>query len=138
MCQQWTGSVFVKVSLKSLGLCVQLGHEDGSECFAPEQGHVNFTVIHVNRLHEVNIDFCNCWERVSHRRQMLRYGWFPATVIQPQSATTLQALDLFMACTLTGKMCAFDFYKSLCYLTDPLSLDIPKVSLVHSRIYHVG
>ncbi|KAK0227246.1 hypothetical protein EDD85DRAFT_776903, partial [Armillaria nabsnona] len=126
---RWTGTLFVKVPLKNLGLRVQLGHEDGTQCFAPEHGHVNFTMIHVNRLHKLNIDFCNCWERVSHRRQMLRYGWFPATVIQPWSATTLEALDLFMACTLTSKMCAFNFYKSVCYLMDPLGLAIPKVSV---------
>ncbi|SJL18909.1 uncharacterized protein ARMOST_22511 [Armillaria ostoyae] len=124
--RQWNGTFFQKTSLRDLGLRVQLGHEDGSRCLNPERGHVHFTVIHVNGLHEVAVDFCNCWLTVPHRQQMLRYEWFPATVLQPRSATTFQALDLFMACTLTGKMSAFDFYKAMTYLTDALGLDIPK------------
>ncbi len=48
-------------------------------------------------------------------------------VLQPRTVATFACLDLFVACTLTGKMSIFDFYKSLTYLTDPLGLKIPKV-----------
>ncbi len=64
----------------------------------------------------------------------MRNEWFPATVLQPRSAVTFEALDLFMACTLTGKMSAFDFYKALTYLTDVLGLNIPKVCGIVSAL----
>ena len=37
-------------------------------------------------------------------------------------------LELFHVVTLTGKLSAHEFYKSLEYLTDNTELDIPKVS----------
>ncbi|KAK0430604.1 hypothetical protein EV421DRAFT_1893510 [Armillaria borealis] len=59
-----------------------------------------------------------------------------ATVLQPCLPTTFQALDLFMACMLTGKMSAFDFYKAMIYLIDALGLDIPKNH--YKPLLHMG
>ncbi|KAJ7700970.1 hypothetical protein B0H14DRAFT_2648615 [Mycena olivaceomarginata] len=50
---------FRRVSLKTLGLRVQLGHY-GQTCNTPIPAHKNFMVIHTNGMHKVGVDFCGC------------------------------------------------------------------------------
>jgi hypothetical protein len=126
----WNGVFFEKISLRSMGLRVQLGHVN-STCLLPQPGHKDFTVLHTNGLHYVAVDFCGCDQRViTNRQQLLRAEWFPATVHQPQTCVTFRLLELFHVITLTGKLSAHEFYKALEYLTDNTELEIPKVSLV--------
>ncbi|SJL18306.1 uncharacterized protein ARMOST_21892 [Armillaria ostoyae] len=123
---QWDGTHFEKCSLRSIGLHIQLGHEDGSYCLLSKPAHHNFTVLHTNGLHKVAIDFCNCMEQVEPRQQMMCFGWFPSMVVQPRTGATFECLDTFMACTLTSKMSTYDYYKSLAYQMDACGLDLPK------------
>ena len=60
----------------------------------------------------------------------MRSEWFPATVHHPQTCSTFRLLETFHIVTLTGKLSAHEFYKSLEYLTDNTELDIPKVSWI--------
>lgn len=117
---------FEKISLKAMGLRVQLGHVN-TPCVLPVAGHQDFIVLHTNGLHYVAVDFCGCNERIPHRQQLLRSEWFPATVYQPQTCATFRLLDLFHIVTLTGKLSAHEFYRSLEHLTDNLDIKIPKV-----------
>ncbi|KIJ95660.1 hypothetical protein K443DRAFT_108434, partial [Laccaria amethystina LaAM-08-1] len=112
----WNGVFFEKISLRSMGLRVQLGHVN-STCLLPQPGHKDFTVLHTNGLH-----------------YLLRAEWFPATVHQPQTCATFRLLELFHVITLTGKLSAHEFYKALEYLTDNTELEIPKVSLSFMRM----
>jgi hypothetical protein len=105
---------------------VQLGHVD-NRCVNPKAGHRDFIVIDTNGIHEVNVYFCDCEHRVSHRQQLLRCDWFPATVHHPQTCATARVLDLFHILTLNGKLCGHDFYASLERLTDNTGLRVPKV-----------
>jgi hypothetical protein len=105
---------------------VQLGHVD-NRCVNPKAGHRDFIVIDTNGIHEVNVYFCDCEHRVSHRQQLLRCDWFPATVHHPQTCATARILDLFHILTLSGKLCGHNFYASLERLTDNTGLRVPKV-----------
>lgn len=71
--QEWNGDYFKHVTLKSLGLHVQLGHPPGSVCYnrKPAAGN-DFVVIDVNGIHEVNLDFCGCVRAQTHYKQPLR------------------------------------------------------------------
>ena len=118
-----------------MGLRVQVGHTN-SNCVSPQPGHKDFTVLHTNGLHHVAVDFCGCDQRkISNQQQLIRSEWFPATVHQPQTCTTFRLLELFHVVTLTGKLSAHEFYKSLEYMTDNTELDIPKVSRVSSLVF---
>ena len=111
-----------------MGLRVQVGHPN-STCVSPQPGHKDFTILHTNGLHHVAVDFCGCdQQKISNRQQLIRSEWFPATVHHPQTCATFRLLELFHVVTLTGKLSAHEFYKSLEYLTDNTELDIPKVS----------
>lgn len=125
--QKWNGRGFVSTPLMRLGLHIDLGHEDGSVCDKRMSDSHVLVVLHDNGIHEVSVRYCNCLEGIPRRRQLLRYGWYPATVYRPATCASLAGLELFHAATLTGKVSAYNFYKALVYMTDAKGLKVPKV-----------
>lgn len=134
--QKWNGRYFEQVSLKSLGLRMQLGHRRGEICVNPTQcPSDDFTIIHSNGLHEVGLDFCGCGkESQLHTVQLLRSRLFPATIVNPKTAITMATLDLFSILSYESKMSAFQFYYSLSRLTDNTGLNEPKVRDLNVRL----
>ncbi|KAK7013942.1 CxC2 domain-containing protein [Favolaschia claudopus] len=111
--ERWNGVFFERVSLKDLGLRIQLGH---AGCHRPQAGHRNFVVLDVGGIHEVAVDFCGCDQESEmglHRTQILRRGWFPATHNDPRTAMTFRLLDVYLTQTLQAKTTAFDYYTTL-------------------------
>jgi hypothetical protein len=51
--------------------------------------------------------------------QLLEVGWWPSTNTEPQSAATIDLLQLFRYLNLNGALAASEFYRSLEDLTDP-------------------
>ena len=68
--QEWTGEAFIKVSLKSMGLKVQLNH-GSMYCDNPVPGHANMLVLHTNGIHEVSIQYCGCGRGLPQHHQLL-------------------------------------------------------------------
>lgn len=126
--QEWNGAFFQKTTLKALGLRVQLGHVD-LLCPLPKPAPASFTILDTNGLHTVDVNFCHCDRVISKRQQLLRSGWWPATVHHPQTCVTERCLEQFLAITLTGKLSAYDYYKSLEHLTDNTDMKLPNVSI---------
>ncbi|EIW81617.1 hypothetical protein CONPUDRAFT_73294 [Coniophora puteana RWD-64-598 SS2] len=122
---KWNGSFLERVSLKSMGLVVRPGHEDGTVCVLRHPGHAKFVVIHTNGVHSVRVDFCNCDKKLPHRQQLLRYGWFPASVDTPQTACTDECLMQFGALMSKSKVSAQGYYEALERMTDPLGISLP-------------
>lgn len=59
--EEWKGSFFTRISLKSLGLRIQLGHAPQERCINPKCASNNdFVIVDVNSIHEVALDFCGC------------------------------------------------------------------------------
>ncbi|TDL19767.1 hypothetical protein BD410DRAFT_751691, partial [Rickenella mellea] len=119
--ERWNDNFFEKSSLAKLGFRLQLGH-DGASCNLPAPASEMVTVIHTNGIHTVNVDFCDCSHSLPRVVQMLRLGWWPATVDRPQSAVTFSALDLFHNLTLQSKMNMYDFYWTLAHLSDNIGV----------------
>ncbi|KAJ3817326.1 hypothetical protein F5880DRAFT_1493129, partial [Lentinula raphanica] len=81
----------------------------------------DFTVIHTNGIHMLDLSYCNCPNRVlagDWHQQILRRRWFPATHLEPRTAATYQVLDMFHVLTLQGKVTTYDFYAGLEKLSD--------------------
>ncbi|KAL1724984.1 hypothetical protein EV714DRAFT_277963 [Schizophyllum commune] len=119
--ERWNGKYFEDATLISLGLRLQLGHPEGEACVAPQPSNVDFTVIHVNGLHNVAVDFCGCHSHgpsAPHREQLLQRGLLPATVRDPQTCCTFEVLNQFQLITFQGKLTAYDYYESLECMTD--------------------
>lgn len=71
--QYWNGNFFEHVNLKSLGLCIQLGHSPGETCPLPMQALANsFTVVDSHGIHEVGMNFCGCGTQGTMTEQLIR------------------------------------------------------------------
>ncbi|SJL02898.1 uncharacterized protein ARMOST_06239 [Armillaria ostoyae] len=103
--EEWTGTFFEMTSLKDMGLHMQLSHDNGSPCFKPHWGPNDMTVIHVNGIHIVAVDYCNCFLK---------------------TCASFGALELFHSLTLMGKLMGYDLYRAQTYLTDPTGMCMPK------------
>ncbi|KAF8155179.1 hypothetical protein K438DRAFT_1987093 [Mycena galopus ATCC 62051] len=104
--ERWNGRFFEASALKTLGLRVQLGHIPGERCSEPLQLHTQFIVLHMNGIHEVAVDSCDCEHRAwagAPEEQLLRAGWFPATDDRPRTCATTELLDSFVAQTYQAK-----------------------------------
>ncbi|KIJ94641.1 hypothetical protein K443DRAFT_110051, partial [Laccaria amethystina LaAM-08-1] len=114
---------FDKVSLKTLGLRVQLGH-GGCACPCPTAGPPSFMVFDTSGVHAVNLDYCDCPSdnKFDRRTQLLRQGWFPATFSRPNTVLTFDCLERFHEHTLQGKGNLYDFYHLLLRKTDNMNI----------------
>ncbi|KAJ7912792.1 hypothetical protein B0H13DRAFT_2232409 [Mycena leptocephala] len=119
--EHWNGQHFERVTLKSLGLRVQLGHTGYETCTNPIAAHQDFTVVHTNGIHPVAVDYCGCSQAHAagdRVEQTLRRSWFPSTSLEPQTCATFRVLETFHIMTLQGKVTTYDFYGGLEKLTD--------------------
>lgn len=80
-----------------------------------------FTVLDVNGIHVVNMQFCSCLPH-SHRVQLLRMRWWPATALEPKTCATFDLLRHFHLLNLQGKLTVYDFSRSLELATDSTGL----------------
>ncbi|KAI0682315.1 hypothetical protein BC835DRAFT_1311595, partial [Cytidiella melzeri] len=123
--ESWDGSYFRPVTLRDLGLVIQLGHEPGSRCPAPFPAHCDFIVIHTDGFHPVSMQYCQC-SRVdmsgSRAQQLLQRRLYPATLMEVSTCCTFAVLRLFHVLTLQSKVTAFDYYTTLEKLTDNTTL----------------
>ncbi|KAG1746426.1 hypothetical protein EDB19DRAFT_1952649 [Suillus lakei] len=107
--QKWNGMFFERVTLKALGLRIQLGHAPG----------------------QVSLDFCGCSNAVAHVQQLLRISWFPSTTANPKTAATFRLLEEFHILSFESKVSAYEFYNALTRRTNNTGLAPVKVTCPH-------
>ncbi|KAG1864355.1 hypothetical protein F4604DRAFT_1882078 [Suillus subluteus] len=109
--KNWDDGYFHPITLKQLGLRIQLGHSAGQRCYNPKPAFDDdFTIIDVHGIHEVSLDFCNCEHALPHYKQLLRARWFLATSTDPRTAATFTVLEHFHLLSFESKVLAFEFY----------------------------
>ncbi|KAG1779216.1 hypothetical protein EV702DRAFT_1216574 [Suillus placidus] len=112
--QKWNGQYFKQISLKTMGLRIQLGHTTGQRCLNPRRAFDNdFVVIDTHGIHEVSLDFCNCAIAESYVQQLLRVSWFPATTSNPKTAATFRVLKQYHILSFESKVSMYEFYHAL-------------------------
>ncbi|KAG2746814.1 hypothetical protein P692DRAFT_20738788, partial [Suillus brevipes Sb2] len=117
--EMWNGSFFQRITLKSLGVRIQLGHNSGDKCYnpVPSTGE-DFIVIGLDGIHEIALDFCGCASAQVRYKQLLRVRWYPATISEPRTAATFTVLQNFHLLSFESKVSAYEFYHSLARRTD--------------------
>ncbi|KAK7017498.1 hypothetical protein VNI00_018627 [Paramarasmius palmivorus] len=121
--EKWNGKFFERVTLKSLGLFIQLGHPPGEACKMHDRAPSGFVIVDINSIQEVDVRYCICQPDVGKDwQQLLRYELYPATVMGPRTAFTFQTLTLFHTMTHLGKVTLYDFYRTLEARTDGVGL----------------
>jgi hypothetical protein len=114
------------VTLKDLGLRIQLGHPVGIHCVNPQKSAGDdFTVIDSNGVHSVALDYCACETAPSAIAQLLRKQLFPATTKFPRTAATFGVLRRFQILSFESKVSVFEFYNALSRTTNNLTSPPP-------------
>ncbi|KAF9553123.1 hypothetical protein CPC08DRAFT_646024 [Agrocybe pediades] len=119
--EEWDSAklFFKKTTLRSLGHFFQLGHPIGKPCPCPSDAYAsNFTLFDLNGIHTVDLKYCDCDQKQLLFIQLLRFGWFPATVKQPRTAFTLRLLKFFQLLTFESKTTVYEFHATLSRLSD--------------------
>ncbi|KAJ7609754.1 hypothetical protein DFH06DRAFT_1016897 [Mycena polygramma] len=116
--EMWDGECFVEVTMKSLGLRIQLGHGRNGTGNGDKEKRDDFCVVDSNGIFEVGLDFCSCGLAESHDIQLLRARLFPATSTNPATAATFGVLRQFHMMSLEAKCSAHHFYNSLARKTN--------------------
>ncbi|KAG1767651.1 hypothetical protein EDD22DRAFT_978118 [Suillus occidentalis] len=117
--QRWNGEYFERVSLKTLGLHIQLGQV----CLNPRcTFNDDFVVIDIHDIHKVSLDFCDCATAESHMQQLLRIMWFPLTTSDLKTAATFHVLKQYHLLSFESKVSAFEFYHALRQMSDNTGL----------------
>ncbi|VDB94107.1 unnamed protein product [Peniophora sp. CBMAI 1063] len=134
----WMNGEWQKSSLQKLGVKVQFGHWDGTECRLLREPAKSFVVIHTNGVHEIDVEFCGCTTKMVHKcDQLMAARWYPATTNKPRMAATFEVLEQFDANCGAGKQNAYDFYRALEHLTDGAGLQhLPDRSKDFFRMAH--
>lgn len=126
--QKWNNAFFERVTLKDLGLRIQLGHEPGKPCLNPKTAtNDDFVVVDCHGVHSVALSFCDCDQKQPPEIQLLRAHWYPATGGNPKSAATFGVLEQFHLVSFETKCSGFKFYNGLARLTDNSGIRPEKV-----------
>ncbi|KAF7966740.1 hypothetical protein HWV62_37241 [Athelia sp. TMB] len=116
---KWNGVFFDHLTLRSLGLRVQLGHGIGDSCSNPVPSHDDtFTVIDVKGIHQIHLDYCTCQTAQALHVQLLHPSWYPSTTSNPCTAATFHVLEHFHLLTFKAKSSGFALYNTLARSTD--------------------
>ena len=128
--KSWNGRFFQRVTLKSLGCRIQLGHPIGEACLLkyPASGD-SFVVIDTSGVHEVGLDYCGCRALAggNEASQLLRFRLYPATVHTPNTAVTFRCLHHFQLLSFESKCSVYEYFQTLVRESDNTGLKNVKV-----------
>ncbi|PPQ97896.1 hypothetical protein CVT26_013070 [Gymnopilus dilepis] len=123
--EKWSDSRFVGVSLKSIGLKIQLNHFS-MFCTNPIPCHSRMLVLHTNGIHEVDVQYCGCSRAISPHLQLLRWRLYPSSQLNARNCTTFELLRLLHHLSLATKASTYDFYRGLETATNNTGINVPK------------
>ena len=88
--------------------------------------------MHTTGLHATRVHFCRCSVGISVDRytQLIRARLWPATVTDPETATTFEALEDFNRLSMLGRLTSYDYYKGMMASTDAFGLRKIPVSVL--------
>ena len=80
--------------------------------------------MHTNGMHRMTVKYCQCriGEHLDEYTQLLRARLWPATIDEPETATTFEAMDDFNRLSMLGRLSAYDYYKAMKAATDAVGL----------------
>ena len=114
------------IRLSDIGLVYQLGH-GGRPCPAPlpRTSNTAMTLITPTSISRVAVCYCGCSRSSNTTRvqQLLREGWYPATLQEPNTCATFAALDHFELLAVVANVNVRDFVSTLERADNALGLD---------------
>lgn len=117
----WNGQFFDDTSLAAAGLIVQLGHDTPDTCAATRLQ--DLMVFNLSGVHRLVVRYCDCPGSPRKHIQLLRAGWFPATIDRPSTAFNFDILDFFHKLQNQNKCNPYDFYHAIIQRTDAAGIN---------------
>ncbi|KAK0438714.1 uncharacterized protein EV420DRAFT_1279905, partial [Desarmillaria tabescens] len=115
--EEWNGTHFVRRDIAELGHVVTIGHDRHSSphChYALEYTPIDFTLVHINGVHQTWVVFCQCPGKPgNHFQNLLESRIFPATRNKPRTGFTFAVLRDFHLHTLTSKKSSYDYIEAV-------------------------
>ncbi|KAJ7159135.1 hypothetical protein C8R43DRAFT_1124767 [Mycena crocata] len=113
-------SLAISVPLSMLNGWGHFGN--GGPCPNPEALMRTMVVINMTGIHSMHFHYCACDRRVraNELQQLMRCGWYPASITDPGTCATFNVLDLFRLLNVVGNLNVHDFIQSLERRTDGL------------------
>jgi hypothetical protein len=104
--------------LRSEGYAIPFGHNGlPRPKYGPSGTDVLFHIVDTNGIHNTRVRFCEC-TLDNRSTQLLKAGFFPATLTQTRMAFSFNLLKWFHRLHLEFKVSAFDFIGGLRRVTD--------------------
>lgn len=102
------------ITLRELGFVYQIGH-GGMPCRFPDPRLLTMTVIELPVIHRVSYRYCKCKmaDTTTNVQQLLRNGWYPATITDPATCATFTTLETFRLQNVIANMNANDFITAI-------------------------
>jgi hypothetical protein len=76
------------------------------------------TAVHTNGFHEFGIQFCHCEGGASQAIQLSNHGYFPGTMVQPETVFSFGVLENFHAHMLSSKKSLYNYHDTLVKMTN--------------------
>ncbi|KAG1760085.1 hypothetical protein EV702DRAFT_1208029 [Suillus placidus] len=117
------GLLLHAVSLKKLGLRVQLGHPAGERCLLPERAFTTTSpsLIPMGFMRSVWISVAVRPLRHIQDSYFVQL-WFPATTTDPRTAATFRILEQYHILSFESKCSGYEFYHAVARLSDNTGL----------------
>jgi hypothetical protein len=139
--KKWTGKLFLKTTLRELGFVLHLGH-GGQEC--PNAPHADdmavdgqiptfddiMVIVDKTGVYHHHVRWCACQGRPRPDILLFRMGLFSATLHDPKTAFTFDALQYFHIDSMECRTSASNFYSKLRRLTNEMFPDSVPVSVL--------
>ncbi|KAF8995350.1 hypothetical protein BDZ89DRAFT_905700, partial [Hymenopellis radicata] len=107
----WNNNYYESVTLRELGLSVTVGHAHGGGCPHQYTTTKEFTVLHTNGIHGVDVGFCGCYGADPEPRNLLLQAvWYPSTPLSPEMGITFELLRQSHALNCNAKLPAWDLW----------------------------
>ena len=102
-------------------MVVNLGHSH-NRCPNPSQLSRRLVICDSTGIHTHTVRFCKCLDATAQDtaewRQLMRFGWFPATMDRPATVFTFRMLKTFQELSFQGKTNLYDYWRTIERITD--------------------
>ncbi|KAG8704174.1 hypothetical protein FRC09_003713 [Ceratobasidium sp. 395] len=113
----WDGACWNDVPLHELGLVLNLGHR-GGVC-SMNESFKSLLVGDINGFTKIQVRYCNHPNAMSKALQLLSAGLFPCSDNRPETAFTVQLLDMLDVFNTVGRTSVHKVYSVLERITKP-------------------
>lgn len=125
--------------LATLGMVIHLGH-GGEKCPQSSDEPRDMVMVGIHGIQTARVQFCRCTSQpaeasavtdiaiIDEAAQLITFGYWPASYVRPETAFSLDLMNLFQLMSNQANTNAFDFMKVLARRTDNVLPQLVRVS----------